>query len=228
MGVQKLPFNPRGHWMSEKIDGYRATWNGVDFLSANGNAFAVPAFFKAGLPDKLLVGELFIGCAGGFEQLQSTVASGIGWERVRFAIFDTGVFPPQIEVVEQTPFAFVIPQVSCRSLEHCEQFYNDILATGGEGVMLRIGSVFTKIKPRDDAEAVVIGYNASAQDHGIGSLTVRNERGTFRVAGLGFAVRFNPPQIGETITYHFTGYTRRGLPKHPKFARVRPLATIAA
>ena len=216
--------------MSEKIDGFRATWNGVDLLSANGNVFAVPAFFKAGLPDKRLVGELFIGGAGGFEQLQSTVASGIGWERVRFAIFDMPgeTFPQRLTVSMASRYAYVLPQVRCEGAEHLATFYADIRATGGEGVMLRIGSVLTKLKPRDDAEAVVIGYNASAQDHGIGSLTVRNERGTFKLAGLGFAVRFNPPQIGETITYYFTGFTGAGLPKHPKLKCVRPVETMRA
>ena len=216
--------------MSEKIDGFRATWNGVDFISSNGNVFAVPQFFKTGLPAKKLVGELFIGGAGGFEELQSTVKTGDGWEQVRFAIFDVPgeSFPRTLATADVTPFAFTLSQTRCRSLEHCEQFYNEIIATGGEGVMLRCGNVLHKLKPRDDDEAVVIGHNPSSQDHGIGSLTVRNERGTFRIAGLGFAVRFNPPKIGDAVTYYFTGYTRRGLPKHPKLKCVRPVATMKA
>ena len=216
--------------MSEKIDGFRATWNGVDFLSANGNVFAVPQFFKTGLPLKTLVGELFIGGAGGFEQLQSTVKTGEGWEQVRFAIFDMPgeAFPQRFTVSMASRYAYVLPQTRCESAEHLATFYTDVLATGGEGVMLRTGSVLTKIKPRDDDEAAVIGYNASAQDHGIGSLTVRNERGTFKLAGLGFSVRFNPPQIGETVTYFFTGFTASGLPKHPKLKCVRPVETMRA
>ena len=175
-GVQPLTFNP--------------TWNSVDFISSNGNVFAVPEFFKAGLPDKPLVGELFIGGAGGFELLQSTVKTGIGWEQVRFAIFDMPgeTFPQRLTVSMASRYAYVLPQTRCESAEHLAAFYADILATGGEGALLRIGSVLTKIKPRDDAEAVVIGHNASAQDHGIGSLTVRNERGTFKLAGLGFSM----------------------------------------
>ena len=214
--------------MSEKIDGFRATWNGVDFLSANGNVFAVPQFFKTGLPDKSLIGELFIGGRGGFEQLQSTVKSGEGWGQVRFAIFDVPgeQFPQRLAVSIAGRYAYVLPQTRCESAEHLAAFYEDILATGGEGVMLRCGSVLTKIKPRDDDEAVVVGYNASAQDHGIASLTVRNAHGTFRVAGLGFAVRFNPPMIGEVVTYLYSGFTRTGLPKHPKLKCVRLVETF--
>ena len=228
--MQTLTFDPTGWFLSEKIDGFRATWNGCDFISTNGNTFAVPAFFKTGLPDKPLVGELFIGGRGGFEQLQSTVASGLGWECVRFAIFDIPgeTFPQRLTVSMASRYAYVLPQTRCEGAEHLAAFYADILATGGEGVMLRIGSVLTKIKPREDDEAVVIGHNPSSQDHGIGSLTVRNARGTFRIAGLGFAVRFNPPKIGDAVTYYFTGYTRRGLPKHPKLKCVRPVATMKA
>ena len=171
-----------------------------------------------------------IGGAGGFERLQSTVKTGIGWERVRFAIFDVPgeAFPRPLTTADATPFAFVLSQTQCSSLEHCEQFYNQIIATGGEGVMLRVGDVLHKLKPRDDDEAVVTGYNASAQDHGIASLTVTNSRGTFCVAGLGFAVRFNPPMIGETVTYYFSGFTRTGQPKHPKLKCVRAPETMRA
>jgi ATP-dependent DNA ligase len=54
--------NPRGWWLSEKLDGVRAYWNGVEFCSRNGAVFAAPAFFTASLPkDTHLDGELWCG-----------------------------------------------------------------------------------------------------------------------------------------------------------------------
>lgn len=37
--------NPTGWWMSEKLDGVRAYWNGKCFYSRLGNAFFAPSWF---------------------------------------------------------------------------------------------------------------------------------------------------------------------------------------
>ena len=47
--------------MSEKLDGVRAFWDGKDFYSRNGNRFHAPAYFKEGLPNHALDGELWGG-----------------------------------------------------------------------------------------------------------------------------------------------------------------------
>lgn len=46
-----------GWWMSEKLDGVRALWDGRQFLSRQGNVYHAPAWFKAGLPSVPLGGE---------------------------------------------------------------------------------------------------------------------------------------------------------------------------
>ena len=55
--------DPKGWWMSEKLDGVRAHWDpkaGV-VVSRQGNAFPVPKWFLDGLPtDVSLDGELFL------------------------------------------------------------------------------------------------------------------------------------------------------------------------
>ena len=52
--------DPAGWWISEKLDGVRAYWDGANFWSRNGNQFPAPAWFKAGLPtDQALDGELW-------------------------------------------------------------------------------------------------------------------------------------------------------------------------
>src|SRR3954464_15558262 len=50
-----------GWWMSEKLDGVRAYWDGKALISRLGNPFHAPDRFVAGLPAEPLDGELWIG-----------------------------------------------------------------------------------------------------------------------------------------------------------------------
>ena len=50
-----------GWWMSEKLDGVRAYWDGKQFFSRQGNRFYAPDWFLAGLPNMPLDGELWLG-----------------------------------------------------------------------------------------------------------------------------------------------------------------------
>lgn len=49
-----------GWWISEKLDGVRAYWDGKKFLSRQGNEFMAPAWFVDGLPKTPLDGELWM------------------------------------------------------------------------------------------------------------------------------------------------------------------------
>merc|ERR1711964_429570 len=53
--------DPKGWWMSEKMDGVRAYWSGSNFYSRSGNEFFAPEWFTAKLPKKPLDGELWCG-----------------------------------------------------------------------------------------------------------------------------------------------------------------------
>src|SRR5687768_17070890 len=52
--------DPKGWWMSEKLDGMRAYWDGVQLLSRLGNVIHAPDYFIKGLPKHPLDGELFL------------------------------------------------------------------------------------------------------------------------------------------------------------------------
>ncbi len=104
-------------WMSEKLDGVRAFWDGQQFLSRQGNLFHAPGWFVAGLPDEPLDGELWIGR----KQFQRTVSivrrqdQSDLWKEVRFLVFDaprcSGGFEARLEFLaeslraEQQPYA---------------------------------------------------------------------------------------------------------------------------
>jgi DNA ligase-1 len=52
--------DPKGWFMSEKLDGVRCYWNGSNMYSRNGNLFYPPDWFKKLLPkDIALDGELW-------------------------------------------------------------------------------------------------------------------------------------------------------------------------
>ena len=59
---KSLAVNPVGWWASEKFDGYRALWNGSEFISRSGKSYNVPIWFSYFMPpDTALDGELWMG-----------------------------------------------------------------------------------------------------------------------------------------------------------------------
>ena len=79
-----------GWWMSEKLDGVRAYWDGKQFLSRQGNPFYAPDWFTEKLPGHPLDGELF----GGRKKFQRTVSivrrqdKSDDWKEIAFVVFD--------------------------------------------------------------------------------------------------------------------------------------------
>ena len=82
--------NPRDWWLSEKLDGVRAYWDGKQFLSRLGNIYHAPDWFLKGLPATPLDGELFLGR----KSFQKTIAvvrrqdKSDAWKAIRYLIFD--------------------------------------------------------------------------------------------------------------------------------------------
>src|SRR5579862_3972794 len=95
-----------GWWMSEKLDGVRAYWDGKQFLSRQGNLYHAPDWFIDGLPDHPLDGELWIDR----KKFQRTVSivrrqdKSDLWKEVRYLVFDApkadGAFEDRIAFVK--------------------------------------------------------------------------------------------------------------------------------
>lgn len=86
----------QGYVVSEKLDGVRALWDGVNLKSRSGKAFSPPKCWVENLPDFALDGELFID-RGKFEEVLSVVSKGDSqcekckceeWSKVGYFIFD--------------------------------------------------------------------------------------------------------------------------------------------
>lgn len=235
--------NVSGWAMSEKLDGVRAYWNGKQLVSRQGYAFTPPAGYTAHFPPFPLDGELF-SQRGQFERISASVRSSSGsWQHIKLHVFDVpqaqGNLYRRLAVLEnwlkQHPQAPVkiIPQTPVRNNAHAHAFLKQIEAAGGEGVMLRHpdmpyqsgrSNYLLKLKSRHDDECTVTRhYEGKGKYAGmVGALGCTNRHGEFRIgSGLKDADRANPPAIGSTITYRYSGFTQKGTPRFATFLRVR-------
>lgn len=236
--------DPTGWWYSEKLDGVRAYWNGTDFVSRQGNIFKAPDWFKRGLPDHPLDGELWIGR----QKFQETVGivkrmnGGDLWKKVQYIVFDVphldGPFESRIRYASQCgqpgSFMRVLGHARVESQEHLLGLLKEFEAAGAEGLMIRKpGSLYEvgrshsllKVKPFKDAEAMVVGHEPGKGKHKgrVGALVVMLPDGKQFCLGTGMsdADRENPPAIGTTVTFRYTELTSGGIPKCASFVRVR-------
>jgi DNA ligase-1 len=233
-------------WMSEKLDGVRAYWDGKQFLSRQGNIYHAPDWFVDGLPSVPLDGELWIDR----KKFQRTVSivrrqdKSDLWKEVRFLIFDApaanGGFEDRLAFLKDAlakgtaKFASQHAHERCKSLEALRAELTRIEALAGEGLMLRQpgskyvagrSSTLLKVKTFHDAEAVVVGLQAGAGRHKgrMGALLVRLPDGTDFAIGTGFSdrERENPPAIGATVTFRYQKLSDAGVPRFPSWVGLR-------
>ena len=235
-----------GWYMSEKLDGVRAYWNGSELLSRQGNAFAAPDWFTADLPPFELDGELWT-APGEFEAIVSIVSRDrppSGWRRITYNIFEVPNAPGDFDArlaklrdyLEEHPAGPVriIAQVECRDREHLLAMLAEVEARGGEGLVVRNpraryqtgrNAAAMKVKSFDDMEGKVVGYRAGTGKYAgkIGSLQVEIPGGIrfYIGSGLKDRDREKPPPLGSIVTFKHQGFTRSGKPRFASFLRVR-------
>jgi DNA ligase-1 len=234
-------------WLSEKLDGVRAYWDGRRFCSRQGNKFHAPDWFVQGLPSQPLDGELWIDRRR-FQRTVSIVRRQDQtelWREVSYLVFDApqlqARFEDRLAFVRETltqkrpPFARLLEQQRCRDVDHLRQELARIEALGGEGLMLREpGSSYVagrsatllKVKTFHDAEARVIGHQPGNGRHQgrLGALLVELANGTQFAVGTGFTdrQREQPPAVGTLITFRYQELTDGGVPRFPSFVRACP------
>ena len=233
-------------WMSEKLDGVRAYWDGRQFLSRQGNIFHAPEWFVDDLPPVPLDGELWLGRRL-FQRTVSIVRrqdKSDLWRAVSYVIFDApaaaGAFEARLDFLHETlaarPPKFARSHVHerCANLDSLRAELARVEALGGEGLMLRQpGSVYEvgrsttllKVKTFHDAEAVVVGHQAGAGRHKgrLGALLARLPSGVEFAIGTGLSdrERASPPTVGTSVTFRYQELTEAGVPRFPSFVRVR-------
>jgi DNA ligase-1 len=190
-----------------------------------------------------LDGELWIG-RGRYEDVVSVVRKQTphdSWKGVKFMVFDLpaqgGIFTERVEAMRQlatTPYLEIIEQFRLDSNKALMDKLDDISGQGGEGLMLHRQTALyhsgrsddlLKVKPFEDAEAIVIGYKpGKGKNTGLmGAIKVRMDDGKKFYIGSGFTQqqRKNPPLLGSLVTYRYQGFTQAGIPRFAVFVRQR-------
>jgi len=242
----ELEHDPTGWWMSEKLDGVRAYWDGEAFVSRLGNRFFAPDWFVEDLPADTLDGELWVGRKM-FSKTISIVrsgAAGVEWKNVSYVVFDApnakGGFEERIAHAEKvlkkagTPHARFLEHVACGGVDHLRDELQRVESLGGEGLMLRrpkskyeIGrsQSLLKVKTFHDAEARVVGHAPGTGKHKgrLGALVCQLPSGVQFNVGTGFsdAERESPPKLGAVITFRYQELTDDGVPRFPSWVGER-------
>jgi DNA ligase len=235
------------YWVSEKLDGIRAYWDGTGLITRGGHLVRAPQEFTAGFPAEPLDGELWMG-RGRFEELSGAVRREEPdpdvWRDIRYLVFDLpaadGPFGARL-----TRLQGLVEASASRRLAMVEQFrvpdhaalmerLTAVVARGGEGLMLhrddapyrgRRTDDLLKVKPYLDSEALVIAHVPGKEKYEgmLGALLVEDGDGRrFRI-GTGFtdAQRHAPPPVGSLVTFKYQGRTDKGIPRFASFLRIR-------
>ncbi|MGK0498570.1 MAG: DNA ligase-1 [Oceanicoccus sp.] len=239
------------YWVSEKLDGVRAYWNGQQLISRGGNPIHAPQWFIKQLPNRALDGELWSG-RGRFQQTVSIVRKqqpiDTEWLLIRYMVFDLPnslqPFDQRLRQLQQLlptsrqepidKSIQLIAQYKIASEKALQAKLNDIVRLGGEGLVLHRGAALyragrqldlLKLKPYYDTEARVIDYKAGKGKYQglVGSMLMETPQGQrfYLGSGLTDKLRAQPPAIGSMISYRYSGFTDAGLPRHPRFLRIR-------
>ncbi|THF62951.1 DNA ligase [Pseudothauera nasutitermitis] len=241
--------DPTAYWVSEKYDGVRARWDGHALRLRNGGRIAAPDWFTAALPAETLDGELWMGRRS-FDRLSGLVRRQApddpAWRAVRYMVFElpgaSGDFSARIERIRRiadaagVPWLQAVPQRRVSSRGELQGLLDEVVRGGGEGLMLhRADAHWTagrspallKLTPWLDDEARVIAHlPGKGRLAGMtGSLLVEAPDGRrFRLgSGLTDAQRRDPPPPGSLVTYRYRELTPNGLPRFPRFLRMREL-----
>ncbi|NVK42614.1 MAG: DNA ligase [Oceanospirillaceae bacterium] len=234
-------------WVSEKLDGVRARWDGQRLLTRGGYPVEAPEWFTRGWPDDPLDGELWLG-RGRFTELSALIrryeTDEGAWLGMRFMVFDLpgsaaafGIRQAELRRLLADTASLWLQAVEQRRIANrldLDRLLDRVVGGGGEGLMLHHDTALyqagrstdlLKYKPHQDAEAVVIGYSPGEGKYSglVGALLVEDDNGRrFRLgSGLSDAERASPPPLGARVTYRFNGLTVNGLPRFARFLRVR-------
>ena len=167
------------------------------------------------------------------------------WRRLRYMVFDLpahpGTFDERLPALRAAvaaldqPWVVAVPQQRVASAARLQALLREVVAGGGEGLMLHRGGshyrarrddALRKLKPHDDAEARVIAHLPGRGRHAgrLGALWVQTPEGRRFALGSGFtdAQRADPPPVGSWVTYRHRGvHPGSGLPRFASFLRVR-------
>jgi DNA ligase-1 len=242
--------DPAPFWVSEKLDGVRALWDGQALRFRSGRPIAAPAWFTAAWPAQALDGELWMGRRT-FDRLSAAVRRTSPddgeWRSARYMVFDlpdrTAQFTERLmrmgtvlgEGKGHGAWVQAIRQFRAIDTAELKQQLAEVVAAGGEGLVLHRADALwqpgrsdalRKLKPVQDEEAQVVAHvpGKGRLQGRLGALLVALPDGQRFALGSGLtdAEREKPPPVGAWVSYRYRDRTPSGLPRFATFWRVRP------
>lgn len=249
---ESIAENIESYAISEKFDGVRGIWDGKEMFSKNGKKLAIPPCFAEKLAilelkdGEFVEGELWADY-GKFAEVSSLARrknpTCAEFESVKYLIFnaqfnESSDFLANLSKIQsileshKTPQIRTITQHKFSSSKELQNFFDAVVAKGGEGVILRDSHTAFKLKAQHDAECKIIDYTRGKGrlSGKVGAIVCESladknagiKNGIiFRIgSGLSDEMRTNPPKIGTIITYKFSGVSKNSVPLHTRFWRV--------
>lgn len=249
---ESIAENIESYAISEKFDGVRGIWDGKEMFSKNGKKLAIPPCFAEKLAilelkdGEFVEGELWADY-GKFAEVSSLARrknpTCAEFESVKYLIFNAQLnessdFLANLSKIQsileshKTPQIRTITQHKFSSSKELQDFFDAVVAKGGEGVILRDSHTAFKLKAQHDAECKIIDYTRGKGrlSGKVGAIVCKSladknagiKNGIiFRIgSGLSDEMRTNPPKIGTIITYKFSGVSKNSVPLHTRFWRV--------
>jgi len=140
-------------WISEKLDGVRAFWNGTMLISRHGSKMKCPGWFVEQLPEEISLDcELWSG-RGTFEMLNGALNSNdiFGWKSINMMVFDlpNSGEPYEVRISNLANLALpnhvqIVDVIRCRGSEDIGKYLATIVDLGGEGMMANKGKSLYK------------------------------------------------------------------------------------
>lgn len=140
-------------WMSEKMDGVRAYWNGRQSFSRQGKSIWTPVWFTAAL-NVQLDGELWLGAGTSFLDVNKILQNEDEWHKLKYYVFDIpsslGTYEERMVEMQLLKREFpahvhVVDSIQCKGTQHLAEYLGTVLSHKGEGVMIRkSNSVYEK------------------------------------------------------------------------------------
>lgn len=141
--TSEIPADPTGWWVSEKYDGVRAIWTGEKLLSRHGKNLNPPAWFTAGLPNRRLDGELWMG-RNSFNELQANLQSkDSNWNEVRYMVFElaeSGTFEERnaaLQSINLPRHCWRVRHAILSGSDELDRRERRTVEVGGEGCVIR-------------------------------------------------------------------------------------------
>jgi DNA ligase-1 len=172
--------DPSNYYISEKLDGMRAIYDGKSnsFISRNNNELNAPKFFTEKFPKNLVLdGELFTKRKdfSGTGIFRKKIPVDSEWKKGVYMVFDLPMVRAPFEerykmmkrLLKGIPYLKVVEQSEVKDFKDMEKIHKKLVSAGAEGTMLREKGSFyehkrsktlLKLKDYFDAEVKVIGH----------------------------------------------------------------------